>query len=108
MTNAKYPDDGGLKDQVRDMDECKKVADVIKEHYGAAPVKDLKYLIKGSCTFQFYRDSQLWYKTEFGSFVFPVPVEDITNGATFNNTEKGLMMMRYIRKHLKTLEEANV
>lgn len=56
----------------------------------------MKDLIAGNCRFQYYRDSQLWYKTENG-FLFPVPIEDIGN-ATFNAEEKGLLMMRYIRK----------
>jgi len=53
--------------------------------------------------FQFYRDSELWYKTETG-FDFPVPVDDIGN-ATFNAEEKALLLMRYIRKHIARIEE---
>lgn len=55
-------------------------------------------------TFAYYRDGSLWYTTEDG-FLFPVPIEDIGN-ATFNREEKALLLMRYIRKHLKTLEQA--
>lgn len=54
--------------------------------------------------FSYYRDGSLWYTTEDG-FLFPVPIEDIGN-ATFNNEEKALLLMRYIRKHLKTIETA--
>jgi hypothetical protein len=64
---------------------------------------ELKQLIKGNVEFQFYRDSQLWYKTEEGNFLFPVPIDDIGN-ATFARIEKGLLMMRYIRKYLSALE----
>lgn len=55
-------------------------------------VKDNKqvYFVK-------YRQNYLYYKTECG-FEFPVPLEDIGD-ATVNNTEKALLMMRYIRAH---------
>lgn len=68
---------------------------------------ELKQLIKGNVEFQFYRDSQLWYKTEEGNFLFPVPISDIGN-ATFGRVEKGLLMMRYIRKYILTLEQESV
>lgn len=54
--------------------------------------------------FQYYRDSALWYKTEVTNLIFPVPINDIGN-ATFNITEKGILMMRYIRKYLEKLNE---
>lgn len=79
---------------------------MIKDEFGVSDKKDVKYLIKGNVAFQYYRDSQLWYRTQFGGFIFPVPIEDIGN-ATFNRIERGILMMRYIRKHLKTLEEAS-
>ena len=65
---------------------------------------ELKQLIEGKSEFQFYSDGNLWYKTNSGSFTFPVPIEDIGN-ATFNRMEKSLLMMRYIRKHLKVIQE---
>lgn len=57
----------------------------------------MKEHVQGFCTFEYYRDSQLWYRTENTNIIFPVPIEDIGN-ATFNKSEKGLLMMRYIRK----------
>jgi len=61
--------------------------------------------------FAYYRDRQLWYEVMYmddsmlpQKFLFPVPIEDIGN-ATFTRVEKALLLMRYIRKHLKTLEE---
>lgn len=61
--------------------------------------------------FEYYLDHNLWYKVmftkddlSFGEFSFPVPIDDIGN-ATFNRTERAMLMMRYIRKHMKTLEE---
>lgn len=62
-------------------------------------VKDNKQV-----SFQYYRDGNLWYKTESG-FLFPVPVEDIGN-ATFLAVDKAMLFMRYIRKHDKVLTEA--
>lgn len=58
--------------------------------------------IKGYCTFAYYRDSSLWYKTET-NIIFPVPISDVGT-ATFKDVEKGLLMMRYIRKYLNALE----
>lgn len=63
----------------------------------------LKEHIKGNCHFQYYKDGSLWYMTEYTEFIFPVPIEDIGT-ATFSEKEKGLLMMRYIRKFLELLE----
>jgi hypothetical protein len=54
--------------------------------------------------FVFYCDMTLWYATDDG-FEFPVPIDDIGN-ATFHDTDKAILFMRYIRKHLETLEAA--
>lgn len=54
--------------------------------------------------FQYYRDGQLWYKTEVGGFMFPVPIIDIGN-ATFLNQDRAILFMRYIRKYRKELDE---
>ena len=54
--------------------------------------------------FTFYRDRQLFYQTECG-FEFPVPIDDIGN-ATFLAEDKAILFMRYIRKHLDTIEKA--
>lgn len=64
----------------------------------------IKQHIEGTCTFQYYKDSSLWYKTESG-LLFNVPISDIGN-ATFNYQEKGLLMMRYIRKYLAMTTES--
>lgn len=53
--------------------------------------------------FQFYREMELWYKTETG-FEFPVPIDDI-GGAIFLAEDKAILFMRYIRKHLARIEE---
>jgi hypothetical protein len=54
-------------------------------------------------TFVEYRQGNLWYQTEDG-FKFPVPMEDIGT-ATFHASEKALLLMRYIRKHLDTINK---
>ena len=61
-------------------------------------VKDKKVI------FIFYKNNELWYKTECG-FEFPVPIED-TGNAVFNHEEKAMLLMRYIRKHMEMLEKA--
>jgi len=53
--------------------------------------------------FMFARETQLWYKTTSG-FTFPVPFEDMEKG-TFLRDDKAIYFMRYIRKHLKKVEE---
>ena len=68
---------------------------------------DIKEIVKNKnpCTFQNFRKGHLWYKTDCG-FEFPVPVnaEEIGD-AIFNSEEKPMLMMRYIKKHIKALEE---
>jgi hypothetical protein len=54
--------------------------------------------------FTFYRDRQLFYQTECG-FEFPVPIDDIGNAA-FLAEDKTILLMKYIRRHLKTIDEA--
>lgn len=65
--------------------------------------KTLKDYVKDGkmVSFSHYFDGSLWYETDDG-FVFPVP--DIGT-ATFQKTEKALLMMRYIRKHLDLIKE---
>ena len=52
--------------------------------------------------FKFYRKGELWYETEDG-FPFPVPVSDCGD-ATFLDTDKATLFMRYIRKQLEELK----
>lgn len=52
--------------------------------------------------FNFYRQGNLWYKTEDG-FDFPVPIEDAGDGL-FLNEDKAMLFMRYIRKHIEYIE----
>lgn len=63
----------------------------------------LKEHVKGRVRFQFYREKELWYKTDTG-LEFPVPIEDCGNGI-FLAEDKGMFFMRYIRKHLETIQK---
>lgn len=55
-------------------------------------------------TFSFFRDNELWYETDTG-FTFPVPIND-AQGATFLAKDKSIFFTRWIRRHLKTIEDA--
>lgn len=69
-------------------------------------LSEIKDLVKDrTVSFQFYRDGSLWYKVDGESFVFPVPISDIGT-ATFNATDKAMLFMRYIRKHLGSIKHA--
>ena len=56
--------------------------------------------------FMFYRQKELWYKTETG-FEFPVPIDDTGDGV-FLVEDKAILFMRYIRKHLASIEKARL
>ena len=68
--------------------------------------KDLKEMVSGDkmVRFAFYRDKNLWYRTQDG-FEFPVPIDDIGT-ATFLAEDRAMLFMRYIRKHLALADEA--
>lgn len=56
--------------------------------------------------FDYYRNGELWYKLMHGNneeFLFPVPINDV-GGAVLLKEDKALFFMRYIRKHLKTVD----
>ncbi len=53
--------------------------------------------------FDFYRAGFLYYQTEFGE-LFSVPIDDVGD-ATFNQNEKAIMLMRYMRKWNEALDE---
>ena len=65
---------------------------------------NLKDMVKDNkkVYFDFYRQGELWYKTECG-FHFPVPIEDTGTGI-FLSEDKALLFMRYIRKHLEKIK----
>lgn len=51
--------------------------------------------------FEFYREGELWYKTDSG-FSFPVPIAD-AGTACFLKNDKAILFMRYVRKHMDVL-----
>jgi hypothetical protein len=64
---------------------------------------NLKELVKDTTvSFIEYRKGNLWYKVDGTNFEFPVPITDIGDGI-FKNSDKGLLFMRYIRKHLEDI-----
>ena len=69
-------------------------------------VLDIKEMVRDNkkVTFSYYRSGNLYYKTETG-FEFPVPIED-TGDATFATEDKALVFMRWIRKHIATINSA--
>lgn len=68
----------------------------------------VKDLVTGTIVhFVEYRKNNLWYTISgFENFVFPVPIEDIGD-ATFKASDKGLLFMRYIRKHLEVIKNGD-
>lgn len=64
----------------------------------------LKERVKNPVHFVWFRDGNLWYRC-FDGWDFPVPVQETTNsqGAspTFHAEEKGITLMRWIRRHLE-------
>lgn len=60
---------------------------------------DIKaHVTAGPCVFVRAKAGNLWYRSALG-FEFPVPMAD----ATFDAEIKGMMMMRYIRKHAEVI-----
>jgi len=57
----------------------------------------------GPCEFVSARAGNLWYRTALG-FEFPVPISEMGE-ATFSRQEKGIHLMRYIRKHAAMLNQ---
>ena len=64
----------------------------------------IKDHVRGTVNFTHYFDGNLWYKTSETAFHFPVPIDDVGT-ATFLASDKAMMFMRYIRKHMELLNE---
>lgn len=70
-------------------------------------VKDIIYdesKTSREVNFLHYTKGNLWYEVSGTDFYFPVPIED-TGDAYFMRTDKASLYMRYIRKHLESIEE---
>lgn len=61
-----------------------------------------EHIVNKKVRFVFFKDNELWYETELG-FQFPVPTNDVGNGV-FLAEDKALLFMRWIRKHIETVE----
>lgn len=64
-------------------------------------MKTIKELIAETCIFRFYRKGELHYATSDTNFQFVVPITDCGDGE-FQAVERGITMMRYIRKQLES------
>ena len=64
----------------------------------------LKDHVRGVVNFSHYHDGNLWYETNTTNFLFPVPISDIGN-ARFLATDRAMLFMRYIRKHMELIGE---
>jgi hypothetical protein len=69
-------------------------------------MKTLKEMVNQGKKVKFvrYQNNELWYSTECG-FEFPISQED-TVGATFVAEDKALLFMRWIKKHVDTINSA--
>jgi hypothetical protein len=63
---------------------------------------NIKDHISGNVTFLYYRKGELWYESDSG-LKFPVPISDTGDGQ-FNSSDRAMIFMRYIRKHLENLK----
>jgi hypothetical protein len=59
--------------------------------------------VKGRARFTFYREGNLYYKTDTG-LEFPIPIYE-THGATFLAEDKSIFFMRWIRFHLENYNQ---
>lgn len=55
--------------------------------------------------FSHYKAGYLYYTVD--NFEFPVPISDTGDG-TFLAEERSILFMRYIRKHLKYLDDSRI
>jgi hypothetical protein len=70
----------------------KEILDKLKEFVAG---NNLVYFVR-------YFDGNLWYKVWDHDFEFPVPISDIGN-ATFLASDRAMLFMRYMRKHLEMI-----
>lgn len=63
---------------------------------------NIKEMIRGKVRFDFYRDGNLYYRTENG-VIFPVPVSE-AGTATFLAEDKAILFMRYMRRFITSME----
>lgn len=66
-------------------------------------ITDLKFRIQSHVKFVHYQDGNLIYKCIDG-FEFPVPIDDC-GSARFLAGDKGMVFMKWIRKHMELLEK---
>ncbi len=62
----------------------------------------VKECVRNNATFKYYRKGFLYYECDNG-FIFPIPIEDTGDG-TFPVVERGMLLMRWIRRALESVE----
>lgn len=72
------------------------------KHVSAGSI-DIKRAVKGMVRITSVRKGEIWYQTQHGE-IFSVPFADMED-ASFNAEEKGMLLMRYMRKWNKALED---
>ncbi len=66
----------------------------------------IKELVKGTTVrFMHFQHGEFWYEVLDKDFTFPVPLSDIGDGRLLPE-DKGMLFMRYIRKHLEVLSQS--
>lgn len=73
----------------------------------------IKQLVREQAKFTHYEEGKLWYQIIWtdddgswgGLFDFPIPVDDAATGK-FLSSDRGMILMRWIRKHLEYLNAA--
>ncbi len=62
----------------------------------------LKERVNSTVRFVRYQDGNLIYRVAVDNFEFPVPIADC-GSARFEAVDKGIIFMRWIRKHMENL-----
>ena len=62
-------------------------------------------IVKKEASFSFIQDGKAFYEIQVENIIyeFPVPIADVGNG-TLNKEEKGILLMRWIRKAMESEE----
>lgn len=64
-------------------------------------ISNIKDMVKDGkkVYFVFYRQGELWYRTECG-FRFPVPISEDAGNTTYLPEDRAMMFMKYIKKQI--------
>ena len=65
----------------------------------------LKELILEKAVMRYVDKEDAWFITDKTGFLFPVPLNEIGD-AVLHSTEKGITLMKWIKRHIKYVEDA--